>query len=171
MAHIWSVCRWRCRVDHRRYATTPDLDGERAAVKILSSRTQRFPKTLFSLSLGRIVRTKGFGDLLFRSPVHTDARDEEGYSGGVKARESKTLPRIGLWWRPLGSQTPSSNSISNVGLKVSTSSCSHGPLRFYLEMLKKIWVMPKFQQSSTRSQMPIKRFTCFSLLFNIPAFQ
>ena len=42
-------------------------------------------------------REDGFsGDLLSRSPVHTDARDEEDYGGGAAARIGKTLTQIRL---------------------------------------------------------------------------
>ena len=63
-------------------------------VKIFSSRLKRFPKTLFSLSRCRISRAKDSGDLLSRLPVHTDARDEEGYSGDAIPREGKILAQI-----------------------------------------------------------------------------
>ena len=61
------------------------------------SHAERFPKTLFALSQCRTTRAKGSGDLLSHSPVHADARDEEGYSGGAVAREGKTLARIGIF--------------------------------------------------------------------------
>ena len=38
----------------------------------------------------------GSGDLLSRSPVHADARDEEDYGGGVAAKIGKTLTQIRL---------------------------------------------------------------------------
>jgi hypothetical protein len=41
-----------------------------------SSHIERFPKTLFTLSQYRIAEDDSFGDLLFRSQVHTDERDE-----------------------------------------------------------------------------------------------
>jgi len=69
----------------------PDLDGGGVVVKIMSSRAWRFPKTLSDLSQCRIARMKGSRDLLSRSPMHTDARDREGYNGGAIGREGKTL--------------------------------------------------------------------------------
>jgi hypothetical protein len=39
----------------------------------------------------RVLKDKDFGDLFSGSPVNTDARDEEDYDGGVKARRGKTL--------------------------------------------------------------------------------
>jgi len=38
----------------------------------------------------------GFGDLLSRSPVHADVRDEEDYGGGVATKIGKTLTQIRL---------------------------------------------------------------------------
>jgi len=60
----------------------------------LSSRAERFPKTLFALSWCRIPKVKGFGDLLSRLPVHAGTRGEEDYGGGVAARGGKTLTQI-----------------------------------------------------------------------------
>jgi hypothetical protein len=52
---------------------------------------EALPKTLFALSRCRIPKTKGSEDLLSRSPVHTGARDGEGYGGGAAVRRSKTV--------------------------------------------------------------------------------
>ena len=65
-------------------------------VKILSSRTSRFPKTLFALSQCKIPKARGFKDLLSHSSVHAGARDGEDYGGGAVARRGKTLTQIGL---------------------------------------------------------------------------
>ena len=59
-------------------------------VKNLSSRAERFPKTLFALSRCRITRASGSGDLLSRPPVHADARDEVDYDGGAAVRRCKS---------------------------------------------------------------------------------
>ena len=44
--------------------------------KRASSREDRFPKTLFALSRCRIAEDDGSGDLLSRSQMHVDERDE-----------------------------------------------------------------------------------------------
>jgi hypothetical protein len=74
-----------------------ELGGRRIVVKTLSSRTKRFRKFLFALSWCRIPKAKGSGDLLSRSPMHTGAWDEEGYSGGVAARIGKSLGRLDVF--------------------------------------------------------------------------
>jgi hypothetical protein len=45
--------------------------------KQASSREDHFPKDLFTISQCRIVEDDGFGDLLSRSQMHVDERDEE----------------------------------------------------------------------------------------------
>jgi hypothetical protein len=45
--------------------------------KRVSSREDRFPKPLFALSRCRITEDDGFRDLLSRSSMHIDERDEE----------------------------------------------------------------------------------------------
>jgi hypothetical protein len=44
--------------------------------KRASSHEDRFPKTLFTLSRCRIAEDDGFEDLLSRSQMHADERDE-----------------------------------------------------------------------------------------------
>ena len=60
----------------------------------LSSRVERFPKTLFAFSWCRNPKAKGSEDLLSHLPVHAGAQDEEDYGGGVAARGGKTLTQI-----------------------------------------------------------------------------
>jgi hypothetical protein len=45
-------------------------------MKRASSHEDRFPKTLFTLSRCRIAEDGGFEDLLSRSQMHADERDE-----------------------------------------------------------------------------------------------
>jgi hypothetical protein len=45
-------------------------------MKRMSIREDRFPKTLFTLSRCRIAEDDGSGDLLSRSQMHIDERDE-----------------------------------------------------------------------------------------------
>jgi hypothetical protein len=44
--------------------------------KRASSREDRFPKILFALSRCRIAKDDDFGDMLSRSQMHIDERDE-----------------------------------------------------------------------------------------------
>ena len=66
---------------------------------IASSRARRFPKILFALSRCRIIRAKSSGDLLSRSSVHADVRDEVGYDDGAttRTRQNSSLNRYILW--------------------------------------------------------------------------
>ena len=57
--------------------------------KRLSSRAERFPKTLFALSRCKNSESEGSGDLLSRSTVHAEDRDGVGYGGGAAADEAK----------------------------------------------------------------------------------
>jgi hypothetical protein len=93
-------------------------------VKILSSRTKRFPKILFTLSRCRIPKVKGSGDLLSCSPVHAGAQDGEGYGGGIAARRNKILVGFDVFLvEAVGSyihesEPPSLYSTSKVGLNL-----------------------------------------------------
>lgn len=58
-------------------------------MKRASSREDRFPKTLFALSRCRIAEDDGSGDLLSRSQMHVDDRDEE-VSAAQQRRRRKT---------------------------------------------------------------------------------
>ena len=91
---LWTECSRRRR--RRRYAITPDFDGGRAVVKILSTRARRFPETLFALSGCRIPKVNGSRDLLSNSPMHVGARDGENYGDSAVARRDKTLTQIRL---------------------------------------------------------------------------
>jgi hypothetical protein len=62
-------------------------------MKTASSRTERFPKTLFADSQCRISKAKGSGDLLSRTPMHVYDRDGEDYNGSAIAR-GKTLDAL-----------------------------------------------------------------------------
>ena len=63
-------------------------------VKNLSSRAERFPKSLFTLSRCMITGTKDSEDLLSYSPVHVGARDGVNCCGGAAARRGKSLARL-----------------------------------------------------------------------------
>jgi hypothetical protein len=54
--------------------------------KNASSREKLLPKNLIFLSRCRISKTKDSKDLLSRSQMHADARDEEDYNGGTTTR-------------------------------------------------------------------------------------
>jgi hypothetical protein len=51
--------------------------------KRVSSHEDHFPKTLFVLSQCRIAENDGSGNLLFRSQMHVDERDEVGLAHGL----------------------------------------------------------------------------------------
>jgi hypothetical protein len=57
--------------------------------KRVSSREDRFPKTLFALCWYRISEDDGFRDLLSRSQMHVDERDEVA-SGGAAVEAAKS---------------------------------------------------------------------------------
>jgi hypothetical protein len=86
---------WSRRRRLTREAT--ELGGRGVVMKTLSSHAKRFPKTLFALFRCRILKAKGFGDLLSCSSAHADARDGEGYGGGTAARRGKTLSRFDVF--------------------------------------------------------------------------
>jgi hypothetical protein len=71
-----------------------------------TTRDEKFEQSRRALpkNLIRIAKASGFGDLLSRLSVHTDARDEVDYGGGARARGGKILDRFqvvcgGSWAR------------------------------------------------------------------------
>jgi hypothetical protein len=56
----------------------------------LEQSRRALPKNLIRPLPYRIARTSGSGDLLSRSPVHADARDEVDYVGGASREVGKT---------------------------------------------------------------------------------
>jgi hypothetical protein len=57
-------------------------------MKRASSREDRFPKTLFTLSQCRITEDDGFGDLLSQSQMHVDERDEVASAAQQQKRQN-----------------------------------------------------------------------------------
>jgi hypothetical protein len=57
----------------------------------LEQSRRALPKNLIRHLPYRIAKASGFGDLLFRSPVHAGARDEVDYGGGASSEK---------WQRP-----------------------------------------------------------------------
>jgi len=76
-------CSSRCR--RRRFAAAPDLDEERAVMKILEQSRWAFPKNLICPLPVQDFEDGGFGDIS-RSSVHAGARDGADYEGGATAR-------------------------------------------------------------------------------------
>jgi hypothetical protein len=56
--------------------------------KRASSHEDRFPKTLFALSRCRIAEDYGSGDLLSRSQMHVDERDEVASAAQQQKRQN-----------------------------------------------------------------------------------
>ena len=58
-------------------------------MKILEQSRRALPKNLIHPLPMQDLEDGGSGDLLFRSSVHADDRDEIGYDGGIAARKEK----------------------------------------------------------------------------------
>jgi hypothetical protein len=56
----------------------------------------RFPKILFTLSRCRISKTTGFEDLLSRSQMDVDDRDEENYDDDTAVSRGEILTYVGM---------------------------------------------------------------------------
>jgi hypothetical protein len=65
-------------------------------MKRASSREDRFPKTLFALSRCRITEDDGSGDLLSRSQMHVDERDE--VASAAQQQKRRNLDVLVLSW-------------------------------------------------------------------------
>ena len=91
---LLTECGNRCR--KRRFAAAPDLDEGLVVMTIFEQSRRALPKNLIRPLLMQDREDGGSGDLLSRSPVHADARDEEDYGGGVAAKIGKTLTQIRL---------------------------------------------------------------------------
>ena len=78
-------CSSRCR--RRRFAAEPDLDEGRAVMKILEQSRRVLPRNLIRPLPVQDLEDGGSGDLLFRLPVHADARDGLDYDGGAAAKK------------------------------------------------------------------------------------
>jgi hypothetical protein len=65
-------------------------------MKRVSSREDRFPKTLFALSRCMITEDDGSRDLLSRSQMHVDERDE--VASAVQQQKRRNLDVLALSW-------------------------------------------------------------------------
>jgi hypothetical protein len=72
---------------------TARLGRKMARDEELKQSRRALPKNLICPLTYRIAKASGFGDLLSRSPVHADARDEVDYVGGASSKRWQN-PRL-----------------------------------------------------------------------------